>query len=69
MPKLTPWLKNHIPGGSRDNFKTAQNTLKLALEVAREGLDGFPVYGPKAAIGAILRVVEVAQVRSAFLPE
>jgi hypothetical protein len=48
-------------------LKTAQNALLLTLKLAEMTLDGLPVYGPKAAIGTLLRIVEAVQVRYAFL--
>jgi hypothetical protein len=61
------WLKVHVPGTSREELKTAQNALLLTLKLAETTLDGLPVYGPKAAIGTLLRIVEAVQVRYAFL--
>jgi hypothetical protein len=59
---MSTWLKAHTPA-SRENRKTARNAFKLSLELAEKALDGFPLYGPKAAIGSALKIMEVAQVR------
>jgi hypothetical protein len=63
LTEAKSWLKVHIPGTPREEFKTAQNALLLSLRLAETVLDGVPVYGPKAAIGTLLRIVEAVQVR------
>jgi hypothetical protein len=55
-------VKAHLPGRTREQRKTAFNALKLSMELTEKVLDGFPLYGPKAAIGSLLKVIEVAQV-------
>jgi hypothetical protein len=62
-------LKARLHKSAREELKTARNGLVLSLQLAGTALDAFPVYGPKAAIGAILKIVEVAQVGSIILLE
>jgi hypothetical protein len=52
---MSKWLQD-------ERVKTARNALILSLELAEKSLDSFPVYGPKAALSALLKVIEVAKV-------
>jgi hypothetical protein len=55
----------------RDWWKAHRGTVlasaQFVLETAEKGLDGMPIPGPKAAIGAFAGVVKAVKV-SSFLP-
>ena len=47
---------------ARKKSKKARNALGMALEVTKEALDGFPIPGPKAAVRALLVLVDALEV-------
>lgn len=53
--------KGHIQGG--DSAQTvAWNTLQTVLTIAKEAIDDVPAPGVKAALGALLAVIDTIQV-------
>jgi hypothetical protein len=54
LKQLQSWWKDHGP-------RVLASTRKV-LEIVEKGLDGLPVYGAKAALGATISVLQALQV-------
>ena len=46
----------------KEHLSTARAALKRALEVTEKLLDGFPIPGAKGTIGAVLQIINEAEV-------
>jgi len=57
--EMFDWL--HRPR-TRQKGKEALNALKVVLGTAEKALDGVPVPGPKAAVGALLFIINALEV-------
>lgn len=47
--------------------RTAWNTLRTAMDIANEAVDGLPIPGLKAAIGGLLAVINKIEVGGIFV--
>jgi hypothetical protein len=59
LRKAHSWWKEHGP-------RVLASTQKV-LEIVEKGLDGLPVYGPKAAVGGMITVLQAVRVCSFLL--
>ena len=48
----------------KEHLRTAKAALMRALEITEKLLDGFPIPGAKGTIGAILQIINDAEVRT-----
>ena len=46
----------------REHLRTAKAALIRTLEITEKLLDGFPIPGAKGAIGAVLQIIDDAEV-------
>jgi hypothetical protein len=47
----------------KENKATILASSRTVLSIVEKGLDGLPVYGPKAAVAAVVEAVRAIQVR------
>jgi hypothetical protein len=60
---LPPPCHSHSLATGRDeHLSTAKATLVRALEMTEKLLDGFPIPGAKGTIGAVLHIINEAEV-------